>query len=84
MSDFWCARCSSRFDTPVWHCRRCNRHWPADRDACGNCHAARPAAEWLRKQSKPTAAPPVVDARPTAGPWAETLFDIDSPEMWRS
>ena len=36
---FTCDRCADTFTAPVWHCPRCDHHWPVDRLECGNCRA---------------------------------------------
>ncbi len=33
-----CEECAEAFDIPVWHCTRCDHHWPMSREECWNCH----------------------------------------------
>jgi 16S rRNA G966 N2-methylase RsmD len=34
---FVCS-CGETFNAKVWHCQKCDHHWPMDRDDCWNCH----------------------------------------------
>ena len=35
---FLCRGCGEHFDAKVWHCKKCDHHWPMHRDQCLNCH----------------------------------------------
>ena len=33
------AKCGEKFDRPdIWHCPKCDHHWPSQRDECWNCN----------------------------------------------
>lgn len=38
---YGCVECHLAFSAPVWHCVRCDHHWPDGRDLCHNCYRAR-------------------------------------------
>ena len=33
------AKCGEKFDrSDIWHCPKCDHHWPSWRDECWNCN----------------------------------------------
>jgi phosphohistidine swiveling domain-containing protein len=35
---FACLECGETFDVPLWHCKKCDHHWPMHVQECRNCH----------------------------------------------